>query len=133
MLEHHNLDPYPVPRDKVPLYVNEPNVVDITLQEYFELAANPNPEDNVRIYVPLDLNAEAILRRLDYVIYRYGESTEANECKFRSDVMMIIAQLEIYDQVWYVRHMPEEGFHIVEAKALAVGRCSGRWIGGISV
>ncbi|MBR4607574.1 MAG: hypothetical protein IKO41_15295 [Lachnospiraceae bacterium] len=91
MLEYHNLDPYSVPKDKVPLYVNEPNLVDITLQEYFELTAKPNPEDNVRIYVPLDLNAEAILRRLDYVIYRYGESTEENECKFRSDVIMIMA------------------------------------------
>ena len=31
------------------------------------------------------------------------------------DVDMLIFQIEIYDQVWYVRHMPEEGNHSLEA------------------
>lgn len=31
---------------------------------------------------------------------------------------MIISQLEIYDQVWFVRHMPSEGRHSLEAIAL---------------
>ena len=69
--------------------------------------------------MPLDLNAEAILRRLHYVIFCYGESTEANEFLFSNDVRLIIAQLEIYDQVWKVRHMPKEGSHSAEAKELA--------------
>ena len=46
---------------------------------------DPNP-DNVRVYLPLDLNAEAILRRLRYVIYRYGEVNEANESNYSADV-----------------------------------------------
>ncbi len=29
-----------------------------------------------------------------------------------------ISQIEIYDQVWYVRHMPDEGDHSQEAKDL---------------
>ena len=124
-MEHHDLDPYPEPREKAPLYVNEPWLVDITLQEYSNIAAMLKQEDNVRIYVTLDLNANAILRRLDYVIYRYGESTEANEFKFSGDIMQIIAQLEIYDQVWYVRHMPEEGRHSAEAKDWRKQSCSG--------
>ena len=49
------------------------------------------------------------------MIYRYGEFTEANEFKFSGDIMQIIAQLEIYDQVWYGRHMPDEGHHRAEA------------------
>ena len=118
-MQHHDLDPYPEPRDKKPLYVNEPWLVDITLDEDSLIAVKPELEDNVRIYVPLDLNADAILRRLDYVIFRYGESTEENEFKFYNDVRLILAQLEIYDQVWYVRHMPEEGRHSAEAKELA--------------
>ena len=36
-----------------------------------------------------------------------------------NDVRLIIAQLEIYDQVWKVRHMPKEGSHNAEAKELA--------------
>ena len=56
-MEHHE------PSEKAPLYVNEPCLVDITLQEYSNIAAMLKQEDNVRIYVPLDLNANAILRR----------------------------------------------------------------------
>ena len=47
-------------------------------------------EDNVRVYVPLDLNPKTILRRLDYVINRYGESTEKNEFHFSADVNCIV-------------------------------------------
>ena len=31
----------------------------------------------------------------------------------------IISQLEIYDQIWYVRHMPSEGKHSMEATKIA--------------
>lgn len=118
-MEHHKLDPYPEPKEKTPLYVNEPWLVDVSLDEDNIIAVKPKPEDNVRIYAPLDLNGEAILRRLHYVIYRYGEATEANEFLFSNDVRLILAQLEIYDQVWKVRHMPKEGSHSAEAKELA--------------
>ena len=75
-------------------------------------------EDNIRIYVPIDLNRDAILRRLDRIIEQYGEATEENEMEFSIDVDLIISQLEIYDQIWFVRHMPPEGNHSREAKSL---------------
>ena len=75
-------------------------------------------EDNIRIYVPLDLNKDAILRRLDSVIFHYGEANEANEFNFAQDVEMLISQIEIYDQIWFVRHVPEKRDHSQEAKEL---------------
>lgn len=30
----------------------------------------------------------------------------------------MISQIEIYDQVWYVRHMPPKGEHMLEAMGL---------------
>ena len=66
----------------------------------------------------MDLNQRAILRRLDRVIEQYGEATEENEMEFGMDVGMIISQLEIYDQMWFIRHMPEEGEYSQEAKKL---------------
>ena len=37
---------------------------------------------------------------------------------FSVDVEALISQIEVYDQVWYVRHMPDEGEHSQEAKDL---------------
>ena len=34
---------------------------------------------------------------------------------------MLVAQIEIYDQIWYVRHMPKEGEHSAEAIYLLSG------------
>lgn len=31
---------------------------------------------------------------------------------------MLISQIEIYDQIWYVRHIPKDGKHSMEAKKL---------------
>lgn len=59
-----------------------------------------------------------MLRRLDYIIMRYGEANERNELDFSFDVSMLISQIEIYDQIWYVRHMPEKGSHSMEAVEL---------------
>ena len=48
------------------------------------------PDDNVRIYVPLDLNAEQILNRLQQ-IYRVMESPDdMNEMEFSYQVGKII-------------------------------------------
>ena len=72
------LDIAPIP-EKV-LYINEPWLIDISFDGMEKVSEEPDPNpDNVRVYLPLDLNAEAILRRLRYVIYRYGEANEANE------------------------------------------------------
>ena len=74
---------------------------------------------HIRIYVPIDLNHKAILRHLAAVINRYGEANEDNEFYFAADVEKLVAQLEIYDEIWSIRHMPEDGDHSAETKALA--------------
>lgn len=117
-MEHHRLDPYPIPKDKTPLCINEPWLIDKSLLEYPLCREPDEKEDNIRIYVPMDLNRDAILRRLDRVIVHYGEATEENEMEFSVDVEMVISQVEIYDQVWFVRHMPDKGKHSIEAKEL---------------
>ena len=98
-MEHHTLDPYPIPKEKTPLYINEPWIADKSLLEYPQQSEPDNKDDNIRIYVPMDLNKDAILRRLNRVISNYGEANEANESEFQIDVSMIIAQIDIYDQV----------------------------------
>lgn len=115
-MEHHSLDIYPIPRDKSPMYINEPWLIDHSLlMEDTEHKEPENTDDNVRIYIPMDLNREAIMRRLHYIIYLYEEASEENEFKFSQEVNMLISQIEIYDQIWYVRHMPAEGKHSLEA------------------
>ncbi|WP_049962412.1 hypothetical protein [Oribacterium sp. FC2011] len=117
-MEHHDIDPYTLPRDKQAIYINEPWLVDKTL---LELPIHPEPEeekDNIRVYVPLDINKEAILRRLDRVIVQYGEANEYNESEFSVDVDRLVSQVEIYDQIWSIRYVPEEGKHSAEAVEL---------------
>ena len=98
MSTHHMLDIAPIP-EKV-LYINEPWLIDSSFDGMEKVSEEPDPNpDNVRVYLPLDLNAEAILRRLRYVIYRYGEANEANESNYRADVNRLVSQIEIYDQV----------------------------------
>ncbi len=115
-MEHHDLDPYPITKDKAPLFINEPWLIDKYLFDYSDRTKDPeNTEDNVRIFVPLDINRKAILRRLRFLISHYGEANEENEMNFSRDVSMLISQIEIYDQIWFVRHMPKEGKHSTEA------------------
>ena len=123
-MEHHNIDIWPIPEDKKPCYINEPWLTDGSLLDYNaesikeQLQAPDREKDNIRVYVPLDLNRKAILRRLDWLILRYGEADEANEIHFSSDVERLVSQIEIYDQFWSVRHMPKEGEHSAEAVSL---------------
>lgn len=49
------------------------------------------------------------------VISLYGHAAEANEMDFSYDVNSLISQIEIYDQVWFVRHCPKHGRHSTEA------------------
>ena len=119
-MENHRIDPYPIPKDKDPIYINEPCLIDKSLLDD-PVSEDPDPEeDNIRIYVPLDINRKAILRRLDRVIVHYGECTEDNETEFWQDVAMIISQIEIYDRIKYIRHMPEEGKHSEEGIELVM-------------
>lgn len=122
-MEHHDLDIYPIPQEKTALYINEPWLIDKSIMERAQLVTDlkktPDEDlENIRIYVPLDLNRNAILRRLDSVIYHYGETNEENELDFSMDVEMIISQIEIYDQVWFGRHMTENERHSREVKTL---------------
>lgn len=120
MVEHHELDPYPFPEDKGALYVNEPWVIDETFLAMEQYSKGPEDEpDNVRVYVPLDLNRRAILRRLDRVISRYKYADEENELRYSSDVDMIRYQLEVYDQIWCAKGRPQEGRHSAEGIELA--------------
>ena len=117
-MEHHNLDVYPIPKDKKPLFINEPWLIDRSLEWIMEteLTAEPLPdEDNIRVYMPMDISKNSILRRLDWIIREYGEvSCWNNESDYACEVVNLIAQIEIYDQVWFVRHMPKEGKHSLE-------------------
>ena len=116
-ITHHKLDPYPDPKDKTPIYINEPWVIDKSLLDY-SVDYKVDERDNVRVYFPMDLSRDAILRRLNRVIAHYGEANEENESDFYEDVGMIISQIEIYDQIWFVRNMPEVGKHSAEAVSL---------------
>ena len=72
---HHTLDTKPIP-EKV-LYINEPDLADATINYYG--GGNQEEEsqaDHVRVYVPLDLSADAILRRLRFLVCRYKEANE---------------------------------------------------------
>ena len=114
--EHHDLDIHPIPKEKTPLYINEPWLIDRHIFDYGDWNKEPDSaNDNIRIYVPLDLNKEAILRRLDYIIMDYGEATEENEMNFAAAVRQLVNQVEIYDQIWFVRHFSKESKHSREA------------------
>lgn len=107
-MDQHKLDVWPEPREQKPMFINEPWLIDKYLNDYGPRKREPEQqEDNIRVYVPLDLNREAILRRLRRIIGQYGEPNEENESDFRSDVDMLIEQIGIYDQIWYVRTIGE--------------------------
>lgn len=113
---HHILDIYPDPRRVHHLYINEPELIDESITESRAEA----PIDNIRVYVPLDLNKEAILRRLCYIRNKYGEVTWRNETDISVEVRKLISQIEIYDQVHFVRNMPGVNGHSTEARELAM-------------
>lgn len=121
MATHHDLDPYPIPKDKGALFVNEPWIADksfLCVEQPYTKEPQDEP-DNVRVYVPLDLNRHAILRRLNVIIAQYGEITWKNELDYCTDVEMIRYQLEIYDQVHHAQGLPGNAKHSEEGVALA--------------
>lgn len=116
MKQHHSLDLYPIPKEEHPLFINEPWLIDSSIVRGIDENNEPESEaDNRRIYVPLDLNKSAILRRLSDIIRRYGEVNWRNEMSFSVDVERLLVQVEIYDQIWYIRHTPATGVHSSEA------------------
>lgn len=109
---HHNLDIHPIPEKT--LYVSELDLLNsdsyATKAEYDQALTGKTvsqggilPEDNVRIYIPMDLNADAIMHQLNLLYLMLESPSEHNETWFFSGVQALISQLEIYDQVWVAR------------------------------
>ena len=109
----HKLDYKPIPEDV--LYINELDLADSVPYETnieMEKALTGKckkeggvlPNDNVRIYVPIDINADAIMRRLYLLFVTMDYPTEDNESAYSFAVRRIISQLEIYDQVCVTRN-----------------------------
>lgn len=117
---HHKLDVDPLPEK--PLYVNDVSLTNNI--EYFETKAQHQqanrcegfPEDNIRVYVPLDINKNFLLRDLSRLYDVLGSPSEENEDNFVSEVGKIVARLEIYDQIW-VAHKVEEAVHLANVDA----------------
>lgn len=99
-MEHHTLDINPIPKESKTLFINEPWLIDRSLQWIPETGYDPTPlpdDDNVRVYLPIDICKYAILRRLADVISCYGHATEANEIDFSYDVNILISQIPLND------------------------------------
>lgn len=127
----HMLDIKPIPDDVI--YINEldflmPNVY-CSPKEITGLMKKEGgilPDDNVRIYVPLDLNADSILTQLKQLYEELGNPTESNEYTYTTRVERIIKELEIYDQVMTARDLsnavqqePGGAYHSKKGIALA--------------
>lgn len=113
---HHKLDIHPIPTDV--LYVNELSLagkvpyeikrdMDKALTGRTKSTGGILPDDNVRIYVPMDLNADIIVRQLYSLHSTLGYPAEKNESAYCSGVGKVITQLEIYDQVWAARKLED--------------------------
>lgn len=113
---HHKLDIHPTPTDV--LYVNQLSLagkapyetkqdMDKALTGRTKSNGGILPDDNVRIYVPMDLNADIIMWQLYSLHSTLGYSTEKNESAYCSGVGKVISQLEIYDQVWAARNLED--------------------------
>lgn len=109
---HHNLGIHPIPEKT--LYVNELDLLNSdnyeTKAEYDQALTGKTvsqggilPEDNVRIYIPMDLKAAVIMHQLNLLYLMLESPSEDNETWFSSGVRVLISQLEIYDQVWVAR------------------------------
>jgi len=112
---HHNLDIHPIPEEV--LYINDPTLADLNLpyetdEQMDKVKSGVSvskggilPDDNIRVYIPLDLSFDSILRRLNNLYSIFGEPDEQNESAFTREVYRIVCELEIYDQVWTVREL----------------------------
>lgn len=102
------LDVQPIPSDV--LYVNDLSLVknnhnnsEMAIKGITEAQGGVLPNDNVRIYTPIDINEDTLINNLSALYYNYGSPTEDNEFLYSSEVSILIKYLEIYDQVWCTR------------------------------
>ena len=111
---HHKLDIHPIPENV--LYINELSLaakVPYETKQETEKALTGKtvsdggilPDDNVRIYVPMDLNADNIMRQLQSLYNKLGYPDDENESDYSIGVGKLISQLEIYDQVRVARDL----------------------------
>lgn len=77
------------------------------------------PEDNIRVYVPVDLSEDAILYRLKEVYQVLGSPTWENESSFSAEFSQILMQLELYDQAWLQKEKAGHSPHSAHGLALA--------------
>lgn len=57
-MEHHDLDIDPIPKESKPLFINEPWMIDRSLQWIRETGYDLTPlpdDDNIRVYLPMDI------------------------------------------------------------------------------
>ena len=52
-MKHHGIDPYPIPKEKSLMFINEPWLVDRSLIGEHLYREPEEKEDNIRIYVPI--------------------------------------------------------------------------------
>lgn len=96
------LDVQPIPSEV--LYVNDLSLVKVNLNNsemaikgITEAQGGVLPNDNVRIYAPIDINEEYLISKLSSLFYILGTPTEDNEFLYSSEVSLLIKYLEIYD------------------------------------
>ena len=82
-MEHHDLDINPISKESKPLLINEPWLIDRSLQWIQETGYDPTPlpdDDNIRVYLPMDICKSAILRRLAdcYIALRASNRSKRN-------------------------------------------------------
>ena len=100
---HHKLDIHPIPENV--LYINELSMVTEQVYETTKeveqaltgkTVSNGGilPDDNIRIYVPMDLNMNEIMFRVYRLYSVLGYPTERNESEFSTKMEQIVSQLE---------------------------------------
>lgn len=86
---YHNLDKKPNLENV--LCINEPDLTDgiISYLRIRQLEMK-SQADNIRVYSPLDLVADAFMLHFSSLVFRYYEANEENDFDIFGDVLMII-------------------------------------------
>ena len=111
---HHKLDIHPIPESVH--FINELDIASTnpySSQKQYEEALTGKtiscggvlPDDSIRIYVPIDISADSIMRKLREIYDMLGTPDEKNELYFEQEFRKLFSQLEIYDQIWAVRDL----------------------------
>ena len=66
----------------------------------------------------LNLNREEIISCLFCIIADKGGVSEKNKMIYSSRTDWLISQIEIYDQIWYVRHILKDGLNTAKRQKI---------------